>query len=47
MFREYDKDKSGIGKEDLKKMMQRLANDECIIGKVPKLSDYEVIFSSK
>ena len=42
MFREYDKDKTGLTKEDLKKLMRRLAQDDCIIGKVPFLSDAEV-----
>ena len=42
MFREYDKDKTGLLKEDLKKLMRRLMNDECIIGKIPRLSDDEV-----
>ena len=42
MFREYDKDKNGLTKEDLKKLMRRLAQDDCIIGKVPFLSDSEV-----
>lgn len=42
MFREYDKDKTGVMKEDLKKLIRRLANDDCIIGKVPNLTDDEV-----
>jgi hypothetical protein len=42
MFKEYDKDKSGLIKEDLKKILRRLCNDECIIGKVPKVSDDDV-----
>jgi hypothetical protein len=44
MFREYDKDKNGLVKEDLKKLLRRLCNDECIIGKIPKVSDDEVSF---
>jgi hypothetical protein len=42
MFREYDKDKTGLVKEDLKKLIRRLANDECIIGKIPNLNDDSV-----
>lgn len=38
LFREYDKDKSGLLKDDLKKLSIRLANDDCIIGKVPKIT---------
>lgn len=42
MFREYDKDKSGVVKEDLKKVFTRLANDECYLGKVPNLDEDQV-----
>jgi hypothetical protein len=42
-FREYDKDKTGVIKDDLKKLLRRLCNDECIIGKIPKVSDDEVL----
>lgn len=39
LFREYDKDKNGLQKDELKNLMRRLAEDDCIIGKVPALSD--------
>ena len=42
MFRDHDKDKTGLTKEDLKKLMRKLASDDCIIGKVPYLSDADV-----
>lgn len=35
LYKEYDKDKKGITKENLIEIMQKLAKDECIIGKVP------------
>jgi len=38
-FREYDTSKNGVSKEDMRKLMRRLAEDEAIIGKVPALSD--------
>lgn len=37
LVREYDKDKTGVIKDDLKKILNRLLNDECYIGKVPTL----------
>jgi Ca2+-binding EF-hand superfamily protein len=37
LFREVDKDKNGLSKDELKKIMRRLSNDECIIGKIPNL----------
>lgn len=43
IFREYDKDKAGIFKEDVKKVVRRLCNDECYIGKVPDIEDFQVI----
>ena len=42
LFREYDKDKTGLLKEDLKRLLRRLANDEAIIGKVPNLNDEDI-----
>ena len=42
MFREYDKDKQGLTKDTLKVLVRRLLNDECIIGKVPKVNEDEV-----
>jgi hypothetical protein len=44
IFREYDKDKAGIFKEDVKKVVRRLCNDECYIGKVPDIEDFQVIY---
>ena len=38
LFREYDKDKSGLVKEQLNEIMKKLLDDECIIGKVPLLN---------
>ena len=40
LFREYDKDKAGIFKDDVKKVVRRLCNDECFIGKVPDIEDF-------
>ena len=42
LYREYDKDKNGLQKDELINLMRRLSNDDCIIGKVPKLSEDEV-----
>jgi len=44
LFRvEFDKDKTGISsKEEIRRILGKLANDECIIGKVPYLSEEEV-----
>ena len=39
LFREYDKDKSGLPREEVKKVFIRLLNDECFLGKVPNLSE--------
>ena len=40
---EFDKDKQGISsKDDLKRLISRLLNDECIIGKIPNISEDEV-----
>ncbi|CDW81373.1 leucine rich repeat family protein [Stylonychia lemnae] len=42
LFREYDKDKNGLQKDELKKLMRRLSQDDCIIGKVPALNDDQI-----
>jgi len=42
LFREYDKDKSGVVREDMKKIMHRLLNDECHLGKIPNISPESV-----
>ena len=34
---QYDETKKGIVKDDLVKIMERLATDECVIGKVPNV----------
>lgn len=40
---EFDKDKLGINsKDELKRLILKLINDECIIGKVPDLTEEEV-----
>lgn len=46
LFKEFDKDKKGIDKDQLPKIMQRLKDDECIIGKVPYVEQnaYENLF---
>lgn len=44
LFREYDKDKNGLQKDELKRLIRRLASDECIIGKVPALTDEQVTY---
>lgn len=46
MFKEYDKDKTGLVKEVIKTLMTRLYNDECIIGKIPKPLQDEVYSAS-
>jgi hypothetical protein len=39
---EFDKDKQGIqSKDELKRLMTKLLNDDCIIGKVPAISEAE------
>ena len=42
LFVKYDTDKKGVTKENLVKILQSLMKDECIIGKVPNLTDDEV-----
>lgn len=44
LFRqEFDKDKTGIAsREEIKRLLGRLAEDGCIIGKVPDLSEEEM-----
>ena len=43
---QYDDTKKGIVKDDLVKIMERLATDECVIGKVPNVQpeDYASLF---
>jgi hypothetical protein len=41
LFRSFDKEKKGIEKADLIKIMSSLADDECIIGKIPYVSESE------
>ena len=45
LFRaEFDKDKGGIAsREEIRRLLGKLANDECIIGKVPLLNEDQVI----
>jgi len=39
---DFDKDKQGIqSKDELKRLMTKLLNDDCIIGKVPALTEAE------
>jgi hypothetical protein len=41
---EFDKDKQGIqSRDELKRLMLKLLNDECIIGKVPALTEQEAL----
>lgn len=42
IFKECDKDKLGALKDDVKKVVRRLCNDECYIGKVPDIEDFQV-----
>ena len=46
LYREYDKDKKGITRDQLKTIMSRLQKDEAIIGKVPFVAEnnYETCF---
>ena len=37
----YDTDKKGVSKEKLIEMMEKLLKDECIIGKIPNLTENE------
>ena len=48
IYREYDKDKKGIAKDQLVTIMGRLQKDEAIIGKVPFITDnnYESCFEN-
>lgn len=42
VFREYHADgKKSVTKESLVEMMPRLITDECIIGKIPNVTDVE------
>ena len=39
---EFDKDKQGIqSKDEVKRLMTKLLNDDCIIGKIPHLTEVE------
>jgi hypothetical protein len=45
MFRaDFDRDKTGMStsKEEVRRFMAKLTADECIIGKVPNLSEGEI-----
>lgn len=42
LFVKHDTDKKGVTKEDLVEILKGLMKDECIIGKVPNLTDDEV-----
>ena len=48
LFKEFDKDKKGISKDDLVTIMGRLKVDECIIGKTPFVDegDFAALFES-
>ena len=46
LFREGDKDKNGLTKEELKRVFARLLEDECIIGKVPKSAGVDQLFEA-
>lgn len=49
VFREYyPAGKKGVNKDNLVRMMHRLAQDECVIGKIPQVneSEYEGLFAS-
>jgi Ca2+-binding EF-hand superfamily protein len=39
LFKEFDKDKKGITKDKLVKIMERLATDSCCIGKIPNVDE--------
>jgi hypothetical protein len=39
LFKEVDKDKNGMTKQELSTLLKRLANDDAIIGKVPNLNE--------
>lgn len=42
LFREFDKEKKGIEKANIKEIVERLKDDECIIGKIPFCSEEEL-----
>lgn len=48
LFKEYDKSKQGVERENLVKIVQRLKEDECIIGKIPFVDEasLETMFES-
>lgn len=43
LFKEFDTDKKGIGKDAFASLMERLNTDECIIGKVPLVEPEETV----
>ena len=46
LWQKFDDTKKGVSKENLVKIMERLATDECVIGKIPDLepSEYALVF---
>lgn len=42
LFKEFDKEKKGIEKAQLVKIVERLKEDECIIGKIPYVAEENV-----
>ena len=42
LFKEFDKEKKGVEKAHLVKIMERLKEDECIIGKIPFVAEEQV-----
>ena len=42
LFVKYDEGKQGVTKDQLLEMLRSLMKDECIIGKIPALTDEEV-----
>lgn len=42
LFVKYDTEKKGVTKDNLVDILKGLMKDECIIGKVPNLTDDEV-----
>lgn len=48
LFKEFDKDKKGITKDNLVAIVHRLKEDECIIGKTPFVDEeeFQALFES-
>lgn len=42
MFKELDKDKSGLNQEQMKNFIKKLYLDESVIGKIPNVQEHEV-----